>query len=122
MVITKINDECLLVNNNNYKAMRRIITTIILSLFLMSGTGVAFADKHHKHHDKDRYEYRYDRKHSSKHHKHHYDDDDDYYKHLKKARKADIGKNVVKSSINTIKTMIASYARWLPMQLAEVAM
>ncbi len=89
MVITKINDECLPVNNKNYKAMRRIITTIILSLFLMSGTCVAFADKHHKHHDKDRYEYRYDRKHSSKHHKHHYDDDDDYYKHLKKARKAE---------------------------------
>ncbi len=56
--------------------MRRIITSFILSLFIISGTGVAFADKHHKHHDRDRYEYR---------HKH----DDDYYKHMKKAHKAE---------------------------------
>ncbi len=67
--------------------MRRIITSLILSLFILSGTGVAFADKH-KHHDRDRYEYRHDRRPSYKHHKHH-DDDDDYYKHMKKARKAE---------------------------------
>lgn len=66
--------------------MRRIITSLILSLFILSGTGVAFADKH-KHHDRDRYEYSHDRRHSYKHYK--YDDDDDYYKHMKKARKAE---------------------------------
>ncbi len=66
--------------------MRRIITSLILSLFILSGTGIAFADKH-KHHDRDRYEYSHDRRHSYKHYK--YDDDDDYYKHMKKARKAE---------------------------------
>lgn len=60
--------------------MRRIITSLILSLFILSGTGVAFADKH-KHHDKDRYGYRHDHR-SYKH-------DDDHYKHMKKARKAE---------------------------------
>lgn len=74
--------------------MRRIITSLILSLFIMSGTGVAFADKH-KHHDRDRYEYRHDRHYSykdHKHHKHHYDDDrydDGYCKHITKMRKSE---------------------------------
>lgn len=37
--------------------MRRLVTSLILSLFLLSGTGVAFADKHN---DRDRKEYKHD--------------------------------------------------------------
>lgn len=39
--------------------MRRLVTSLILSLFLLSGTGVAFADKHNDR-DRDRKEYKHD--------------------------------------------------------------
>lgn len=64
--------------------MRQLITTLILSLFIISGSGVAFADKH-KHHDRDRYEYRHDRRPGfGSHGKDYYKDRE---KHYKKARK-----------------------------------
>lgn len=44
--------------------MRRLIVTTVLSLFLISGFGNAYADDHHgRNHDKDRKEYRQDKKH-----------------------------------------------------------
>ena len=43
--------------------MRRIVTSLLLSFFLISGTGVAFADRHN---DRDRKEYRHnDRRHDN---------------------------------------------------------
>lgn len=70
-------------------AMKRIFTALILSLFIMSGTGVAYADKH-KHHDKDRYEHRHDRRpdyHHGKHDKDYFKDREKYYKKARKAEK-----------------------------------
>lgn len=49
--------------------MRRIVTSLLLSLFILSGTGVAFADRHHDR-DHDRKEYRHnDRRHDNGHRK-----------------------------------------------------
>lgn len=46
--------------------MRRLIITSLLSLFLLSGTGYAYADHHRGGHDKDRKEWKHDKKHDKK--------------------------------------------------------
>lgn len=58
--------------------MKRIFSILIIGLFLISGSGTAFADHHHYKFGRSISEYR--------HSKHHDDDDDDYKKHYKKHR------------------------------------
>lgn len=67
--------------------MRRVITTVILSLFIITGTGAAFADKHHKSYDHGNYEYRGHDRHPDygKYDRHH--KDMGRYKEYKKAHK-----------------------------------
>lgn len=85
-------------NFKKFKDMRRLITTLLLSLFLVSGN-ILFADRHdnRKGHDRGRTERRFDRKdHRDKRHDSHHDRRNDKkndfrapkYNHKPKAHKA----------------------------------
>lgn len=60
------------------KDMKRILSILIVGLFLISGSGTALAD-HHRH-------YKFGSGYTEYRHSKHHDDDDDYKKHFKKQR------------------------------------
>lgn len=84
--------------------MRRLIIASLLSLFLISGTGFAFADHHRGGHDKDRKEHKYDRKHGGdkkwKDHDKKWKDRDKDWKKQEKKRQKEYEKRMKKARKN----------------------